>query len=206
MRLLLVNTATTDRFTALAVDGCLQALEGMTDERRQVQDLVPALQRIAGDFSALDGFGVVTGPGSFTGVRIGIAALRGMALALEKPLIGMTAFDMYARALGPVDGDILAAVDSRRDELYYQVFTKDLQKEGDAFMLLPETLPARSGIVVTGDGAPLSAVAGEVRVSDAEDCALALAHFAAKNIEKNLFSEALPYYVRPPDITLPGQR
>ena len=202
MRILAVNTATNDRFVALCNGGVLDVFVPMEEERRQVQDLVPVILGMVPDFSALDGFAIVTGPGSFTGVRIGIAALRGMAMAAKKPLVGMTSFDLYARALGRVDRDILVAVDSRRDELYFQSYDCDLVPAGHPFMFLPETLPRDSGVIVTGDAANVAQAVGELCLTKVTDTALALGLYAAEMIEKGCISAPNPFYVRPPDITL----
>ena len=206
MRILAVNTATNDRFVSVTRGTALESFAPMEEERGQVQGLVPLILGMVPDFSVLDGFAVVTGPGSFTGVRIGIATLRGMALASGKPLVGMTSFDLYARALGPVAGDILVAVDSRRDELYFQAYASDRTPQGGAFMFLAQTLPRGSGVVVTGDAARAACAAGEVVQATVRDVALTLGVYAAKTIETGHVTAPQPFYVRPPDITLPAGR
>lgn len=206
MRILAVNTATNDRFVAVTQGARLESFVPMAEERGQVQGLVPLILGMVSDFSTLDGFAVVTGPGSFTGVRIGIATLRGMALAAKKPLVGMTSFDLYARALGPSSRDVLVAVDSRRDELYFQAYGRDLAMQGKPFMFLAETLPRDSGMIVTGDGAVAAEAAGEVCQVSAQDAARTLGLYAAGMIEKGPVLAPLPFYVRPPDITLPAGR
>lgn len=206
MRILAVNTATNDRFIAICDGNALDSFLPMAEERRQVQDLVPAILGLVPNFSKIDGFAVVTGPGSFTGVRIGIAALRGMAMAARKPLVGMTSFDMYARALTRPDRDILVAVDSRRDELYFQAYDRDLSLQGHPFMFLAETLPRDSGVIVTGDAAIAAQAAGELKMIKARDAALALGVYAAEMIEKGRVLAPTPFYVRPPDITLSAGR
>lgn len=204
MRVLAVNTATADRFVALGEDGALAAFAPMPDERSQVSDLVPLIAGMVDDFSRLDGFAVVTGPGSFTGVRIGMAALTGMALAAGRPLVGMTAFDMYARAAGNAEAGLLVAVDSRRDELYYQIYNAGGGAEGHPFMSLPATLPRGSGVIVAGDGALASAAAGDVRPVTPEAAAGALLAFAGECLACGNVAAPHPFYVRPPDITMPA--
>lgn len=72
----------------------------------------------------LDRLAVSTGPGSFTGIRVGVAAMRGLALALDIPLIGVTVFDCMARMADAEDA-VLVALDARRDEVYAQLFAAD---------------------------------------------------------------------------------
>lgn len=70
----------------------------------------------------LDGLAVTTGPGSFTGARLGVSFARGMALALDIPVVGLSVFEMIAAT---VDCDPLAvALDGKRDTLFVQVFDK----------------------------------------------------------------------------------
>lgn len=65
----------------------------------------------------VDGFAAVSGPGSFTGLRIGLAAIKGIAESLNRPLIGITAFDALAVSIG-AKGLIITLIDAGRNEVY----------------------------------------------------------------------------------------
>ncbi|MEO0327702.1 MAG: tRNA (adenosine(37)-N6)-threonylcarbamoyltransferase complex dimerization subunit type 1 TsaB [Pseudomonadota bacterium] len=75
------------------------------------------------DYSALDRIGITTGPGSFTGVRVGVAVAKGLALSLKKPSIGISALDACAHAMVSETGInpeiLLTLLDARRGEVYY---------------------------------------------------------------------------------------
>jgi tRNA threonylcarbamoyl adenosine modification protein YeaZ len=75
-------------------------------------------------FSALDRIGVTCGPGSFTGLRVGIAAARGIALAAGKPAFGLTTLQAYAAPMIAADdkATVVAAIDARHGHVYLQVF------------------------------------------------------------------------------------
>lgn len=99
--------------------------------RGQAERLLPLCQQVctaAGvTFDQLDAIAVTRGPGTFTGVRIGLAAAKGLALALKVPLIGMTTLEVVAHqaanALEPsFSGQVAVAHDARRGEVYYQSF------------------------------------------------------------------------------------
>ncbi|RMF12046.1 MAG: tRNA (adenosine(37)-N6)-threonylcarbamoyltransferase complex dimerization subunit type 1 TsaB, partial [Alphaproteobacteria bacterium] len=93
-----------------------------------VQDVMAAAGR---GFSDLDLIGVTVGPGTFTGVRIGLAAARGFALAQGLPVAGVTSTEVVAEAvaLAPEGDDLpprLAVIhDARRGEVYIQLFERD---------------------------------------------------------------------------------
>src|ERR1700722_15724387 len=70
-------------------------------------------------FADLDVLAVGTGRGSFTGIRIGLATMRGIALAADKPLIGLSSFDMFA--VRGADAINIIAVESWREELFFSV-------------------------------------------------------------------------------------
>jgi tRNA threonylcarbamoyladenosine biosynthesis protein TsaB len=74
-------------------------------------------------FAALDRIAVTTGPGSFTGLRVGLSAARGIALAAEKPVVGLTTLSAYAAPIVTENGEhpIISAIDARHDQVYFQV-------------------------------------------------------------------------------------
>ena len=89
----------------------------------------------ASAFAALDRLAVTTGPGTFTGQRVGLAFMRGLRVALKKPLIGMTTLEAMAAA-AMADRNARAAIhDARRDEAYLLLW------EGGEIVLPPTVLP-----------------------------------------------------------------
>jgi len=78
---------------------------------------------------------VSRGPGSFTGLRIGIAAAKGLARALEIPLVGVSAFEQYARLAGPWEGQVWVLLTDRRGWVYFAAY------HGGEQVAPPQTLP-----------------------------------------------------------------
>jgi tRNA threonylcarbamoyladenosine biosynthesis protein TsaB len=78
-------------------------------------------------FAALDRIAVTTGPGSFTGLRVGLSAARGIALAANKPVVGLTTLSAYAAPMVAEDEahPIISAIDARHDQVYFQVVGGD---------------------------------------------------------------------------------
>jgi tRNA threonylcarbamoyladenosine biosynthesis protein TsaB len=76
------------------------------------------------EFADLDRIAVTTGPGSFTGLRVGISATRGIALAAGKPAIGLSTLAAFGAPLIAEDDstNVVAAIDARHDHVYLQVF------------------------------------------------------------------------------------
>lgn len=84
-----------------------------------------ALRRAGLGLEALDALAVGTGPGSFTGVRIGVATAKGLSLARALPLYGVSSFEAMLEAAAGVRGPVLTALDARRDELYAALSVDD---------------------------------------------------------------------------------
>src|SRR6202035_2817 len=74
-------------------------------------------------FAALDRIAVTAGPGSFTGLRVGLSAARGIALAANKPVVGLTTLTAYAAPLVSQNGEhpVISVIDARHDHVYLQV-------------------------------------------------------------------------------------
>lgn len=111
----------------------------------------------------IDGFAVATGPGSFTGLRIGISAIKGMAFAQNKPCISVSTLDALAQNCRDFDGYVCAVMDARCNQVYqalYHVEGQVIQKttEDRAILLsdLTEELQnLKKSIILVGDGADL---------------------------------------------------
>src|SRR5579872_1293893 len=107
------------------------ALETQPMKRGHAEALMPLIGRVMGDagtgFADLERIAVTTGPGSFTGLRVGLSAARGIALAADKPVVGVTTLGAYAApAVSRNDGHpIVCAIDARHDHVYLQVVGGD---------------------------------------------------------------------------------
>jgi tRNA threonylcarbamoyladenosine biosynthesis protein TsaB len=107
------------------------ALESQPMKRGHAEALMPLIARVMKEsgiaFTSLDRIAVTTGPGSFTGLRVGLSAARGIALAAEKPVVGVTTLTAYAAPVVAENGEhpILSAIDARHDHVYFQVVSGD---------------------------------------------------------------------------------
>lgn len=121
-----------------------------------------ALAAAGCNFKQLTRIGVAEGPGSFTGLRIGIAAARGLSLALDIPVAGVStlaALAAQARQTHP-GAPVLALIDAHRGEIYAGLFDGEGKPDGDArAVLIPEARQwaQSSGAVLAGSGAVLVA-------------------------------------------------
>jgi len=186
------------------------ALEPM--QKGHAEALMPMLDNLMARASlsmqAVDRLAVTHGPGSFTGVRVGLSAMRGLALALNVPLKTYGTFQVMAR--GAATGSaLLVAVDARRQTFYAQSFDADGQAENPPQALdLAATLalhPARP-LAVIGSAAPiLTAADGRLKAHAAPDWpdAAILAQMAAHDPAWENLPPAEPLYLRPPDASLP---
>lgn len=106
----------------------------------------------------LGAFAVVSGPGSFTGLRVGLAAIKGLAEALEKPIVAISLLEAIARA-SRVNGRVLALIDAGRGDLYvgdYEV-GPEVCMHGERLLsrdeLVSEARRIEGRVVITADGA-----------------------------------------------------
>jgi tRNA threonylcarbamoyladenosine biosynthesis protein TsaB len=150
MKLLALDAATTACSVACWSAGAVTARREEIAGGRQAEILMPmvksAMREAGFEFRMLDGIAVTNGPGSFTGVRIGLAAARGLALAAGLPLAGVTT--LQALAAAPAADErrgrlILAALDARRDQLYGQFFDAHGEPAGEPFAAAAATITER---------------------------------------------------------------
>jgi tRNA threonylcarbamoyladenosine biosynthesis protein TsaB len=157
MRILAIDTAL-EACSAAVLDteqAAASVHESLPMVRGHAEALMPLIARVmerAGlDFAALDRIAVTTGPGSFTGLRVGIAAARGIALAAGKPAVGLTTLAAYAAPLVAADDTlpVVVAIDARHDHVYLQVFGP-----GGRTIVAPRLAPLREALRVAATGAP----------------------------------------------------
>ena len=169
----------------------------------------------AGGFGAIDRIGVTVGPGSFTGLRVGLAFAQGLGAALDRPVVGISTLDALAQSGGPAPA-VAALIDARRGQVYAR-FWRDGAALGLAAALPLETArdelralaAATGGLRMVGSGAALLAVAvpEAMAVVLAGPAPEALARLAVA--ADPVASSPRPLYLRAPDATppsrLPGQ-
>ncbi len=212
MRILAIDTAA-DRCDTCIYDtgsGRVLAEAGLGLGKGHAEHLIAmaaaALHDAAMGYDDLDAIAVTVGPGSFTGVRVGVAAARGFALALDIPAIGVTTLEgIAAEARIEFPGSpVLVAIDARRGEIYAQMFDGDGTPHGDplaAVVTEPAALGGGVGLVLAGSGAPLVAAnsefTGPVIINRASPHVATVARFAA--LKKPPHSMPKPLYLRAPD-------
>src|SRR5579872_6394319 len=157
MRLLAIDTAL-EACSAAVLDtgrGAIVSRETQAMQRGHAEALMPMIARVMRSadlaFSALDRIAVTTGPGSFTGLRVGIAAARGIALAAGKPAVGLSTLAAYAAPFIADDDTlpVVSAIDARHDHVYLQVFGP-----GGRTIVAPRIAPLREALRVATNGAP----------------------------------------------------
>jgi tRNA threonylcarbamoyl adenosine modification protein YeaZ len=93
-----------------------------THSRNIISNLEMCYELAGKQISKTDLFAVCTGPGNFTGIRIGVSTLKGISYALKKPLVGVSSLDASAFLFRYTDKRILSVIDARRKEVYYSFY------------------------------------------------------------------------------------
>jgi tRNA threonylcarbamoyladenosine biosynthesis protein TsaB len=188
-------------------DGKTVAEEHERMERGQDQRLMPlileVMQKAGAGFSGLDRIAVTRGPGSFTGLRIGLAAARGIGLAAGKPVIGIDRFALYRLQVQAPHKSLLVVTDSRRKELFCRFYPSAGVAMESTMMNAGEiaSFIARKGdTAVTGD-IPVEGV-GFHPIHERET--VTCARLAAIADPKSAHFLPRPLYIRAPDVTLAG--
>lgn len=173
--------------------------------------LIDLLAEAGLGFADIDRFAATTGPGSFTGIRVALATAHGLALGTGKPIIGISVFDAIAAEAadaGIGTGRLLVAIDSRRAELFLQLFDSAGKALGEPAMLAPDAVADWAGaesLGLAGDAAHLVAPylwqAADARWIVQADPAI-VARLAA---DRPAGAQPAPFYMRPPD-AVPARR
>lgn len=126
MYVLGIDTSTMTGGAAIVKDGQLVGEYVLNIRTTHSERLLPAIERLLHDadlsLADMDGIAVATGPGSFTGIRIGVATAKGFAYSLEKEIVGVTALEAFGRQFQEFPGIVIPLIDARRSEVYAQAF------------------------------------------------------------------------------------
>ena len=179
--------------------GHAEALAPMVDETMRQAGLA---------FSALDRLAVTTGPGTFTGQRVGLAFMRGLRVALQKPLIGITTLEAMAFATGATRA--AAIHDAKRDEAYLLLWDKGVASLPPTVMPFEEAVARIRGfgscaLCGTGAGTAKEILGPDFTLTDIrQPDALWVAKLAMTRPALDV--PPAPLYLRAPDAKLPGAK
>jgi tRNA threonylcarbamoyladenosine biosynthesis protein TsaB len=209
MNLLAIETALDRCSVGVAASGRPPVLVSETIGRGHAERLFGMISGAMAEaglgFSDLDRIAVTVGPGSFTGVRVGIAAARGLALVTGCPVAGIGTLDVIAETAREIAGSlpVMAVLDAKRDEVYAQAFDAAGRPLWE-----PEAGPAAGfadrisvGMVLAGSGSRLVAASfpASTRIVH-EDTAPDIAALVRLGLEAPPPSgPPRPLYLRPPD-------
>jgi len=157
MLILAIDTAL-DACAAAVLDteaGRLIAQESQAMKRGHAEALMPLIARVIEQsgigFAGLDRIAVTTGPGSFTGLRVGLSAARGIALAANKPVVGVTTLTAYAAPVVSRNSEqpVISAIDARHDQVYLQVVSGN-----GSSLIWPRAAPIEEALDASRFGVP----------------------------------------------------
>ncbi|CCG41569.1 putative Glycoprotease family protein [Magnetospirillum molischianum DSM 120] len=219
MNVLAIDTSTSACSAALLLrDGRVAAHRLTVMARGQSEALMPMVKAVLDEagltIAELDLLAVTVGPGAFTGLRIGLAAARGFALASGLPLAGVPTPLAVAAAIPEaerVGRTVVVALDSKRDHPWIQFFRSDLTPLGAVEALAPDEVSARltGPVLVAGDaGARLLAVLPDAVAASSPGWpdAVFVARLGAELWREGRAWPPEPLYLRAPDVTLPGSK
>jgi len=175
MRTLVIETATAACSVALIEGAAVVASAHEVVGRGHAERLVPMIAALP-DGGRADAILVDCGPGSFTGIRVGIAAARGLGLGWGAPVRGFSSLPLVAAAAFAADADLdrLAVVlEGGHGEVFMQPFARDpLVASADFASLRPEDAMARLDATAVGNGVRFLSQGGRERLPDAADVVL----------------------------------
>ena len=190
------------------------ASERLILARGHAEALVPLLERLAahfsGGFDAIERVAVTTGPGSFTGIRVGVAAARAIGVARDIEVVGVATFSAFAAPLlGRGRADVACVVDARHGNVFIETFDHTGAVVHQAAVVPVRQAAVRLGdthTILTGPGAPLVAIeawslgrkadVGGETVSPPIDFVARLGALADRQE-----SPANPFYLKATDVT-----
>jgi tRNA threonylcarbamoyladenosine biosynthesis protein TsaB len=160
MRVLAVDTTSERESVALGENGVVRAETRLRTGSRHSGSLLPAiafvLESAGVPVGEVEGFAVVVGPGSFTGVRIGLSTIQGLALGASRPCLGVSTLDTLAATVRGEAATLVAMVDAARgDQVFAALYDSEGRRRGDPEAAGAADVAARieGAAAFVGDGA-----------------------------------------------------
>lgn len=223
IKILAFDTAANACSAALWAEGEVVAARHEAMARGQAEALAPMIADLFGEallpgdgLGGLDAIAVTVGPGTFTGVRVGLATARALALPRKLPVIALTTIDAICWQTPAVEGPVLVALETKREDFYVQLFGRDGEAAmAPAAMTVAEILPLLPPppMAIVGDGSGrLEALLAETgrhgsrQLGDVMPVAAEFAALAARRFHDGDLGAAEPLYLRPPSVTPPAAK
>jgi len=183
MKILAVDTSTPTCGVCVADDDhpiCeLYLTSGQTHSRHLMRAILKVLEASDLALEQIGGFAATRGPGSFTGLRIGLSTVKGLAYATGKPLAGISSLEALAQpVVGEMARRVCAVIDARKNEVYYAIYRRvngHLAEDTAPCVGPPESIPTSDErTLFIGDGATLYEAV--LRRRHADNAAIASPH------------------------------
>lgn len=216
MKLLAIDTSGPVCGVAVAEDTRILSEMTVLNKRTHSANLMPMIENVlqsAGmKLADIDRIAAVTGPGSFTGIRIGISTVKGLAHGANKPCVAVDALEALANGVGTFDGVVCPIQDARAGQVYGAAFQNGQRVMEDSAIRLEEYVKALSTLgnrfLFTGDGVEVHHSHLIELLGDRACFAPAhlsflrpatVAWLAMKSEESLNYLALMPYYLRPPN-------
>lgn len=227
MKVLAIDTSSSMGSIALVEDEFLLGEYSLYVKGTHSEKLLPLIKEVlnnsAVSLNEIDCLGVAIGPGSFTGLRIGLSTVKGIAFSLKKPIIGISSLEALAWNFLYSNFLICPILDARKGELYTAIFTSDIKKINritEDLAIFPKDLVEKlknldNDVIFVGDG--ILRYKEFLKNELKEKAHFALSHLSAssafniallssKKFKEGLTSENIhllkPHYIRPPEAEL----
>lgn len=201
---LAITSSTSVVGVAIGRPGADIVFEEVTTDRRHAEELTPLLERTLRNAGValgdIERFVVDVGPGRFTGLRVGLATARTLALAVDRPVVGLTSLEVLAAAED--ERPVVAVIDARRSEVFQQRFDVD-GPTGPAAVGDPAVLADQSaGAIIVGDGADRyhELYGSGVVLGRVPSAAVMISLSAGREARPG--PEVTPQYLRDPDVNV----
>jgi len=216
MNILSIDTTHRVCGVSLMVDSKFQTATKFVEPGKQAEQLISTIENITQEakvtYEDLDAIAVNNGPGSFTGIRIGLSAAKGINLVKGTRLVAVSSFESVAKQLLSNDNEnkILVVLDAKREQVYVQLFNSDISPLTDAKLMDINDISSINvddNFILTGNGSKLVekilceseynfTIENQEAISESESIALiAQIKLQSKNGDNNIS----PLYVRKPD-------
>ncbi|HBR17631.1 MAG: tRNA (adenosine(37)-N6)-threonylcarbamoyltransferase complex dimerization subunit type 1 TsaB [Deltaproteobacteria bacterium RIFCSPLOWO2_12_FULL_43_16] len=148
MKILAIDTSTASGSIALLEDNQLIAETTTHIQKTHAERLLPSIKNLFDTIGArieeVDGFALTTGPGSFTGLRIGLSTIKGLAWSLNKPVVGVSTLEAMAMNIPYADKPICPVLDARKKEVYAGIYKF---QDAECSCIMPDTAISPTALI-----------------------------------------------------------